>query len=100
MDAETVGCELVGEPYEMLTPKDVIDEFGEPAKHYYDQIIIAQNIKVTGENPTFSGSIFTNACTSGTCRAEYFDFKVEVKPEATISASEEPAGKGARKGFY
>ena len=99
LDAVATGCELVGETYEVLAPKDVIDEFGDPAKHYYDQIIIAQNIKVTGENPTFSGSIFTNACTNGTCRAEYFDFNVEVKAEATVSASE-PASKGARKGLW
>ena len=99
LDAVASDCELVGETYEVLAPKDVIDEFGDPAKHYYDQIIIAQNIKVTGSNPTFSGSIFTNACTNGTCRAEYFDFNVEVKAAATISASE-PVSKGARKGLW
>ena len=56
MDVDTQDCEAVGKPYELGTPKEEIDEFGDPAKHYYNQIIIAQNIKVTGSRPTFSGT--------------------------------------------
>ena len=41
----TKDCITVGKPYEISTPKDVVDEFGDPAKHYYDEIILAQNIK-------------------------------------------------------
>ncbi len=77
MDAAVEGGELAGSPYELGTPVDEIDEFGDPAKHYYDEIIIAQNVKTTG-NATYTGTIFTNSCTGGACKAEYYDFKVNV----------------------
>ncbi len=77
MDPAVEGGELVGEPYEISTPADVTDEFGDPAKHYYNEIIIAQNVK-TGGTATFTGTIFTNSCTGGACKAEYFDFNVKV----------------------
>ena len=96
MDPVAIDCEIVGEPYELSTPKEEIDEFGEPAKHYYNEIIIAQNIKVTGKKPSLSGTIFTNSCTGGACKAEYNDF--DVKVEAT--ADDEPASKGSRKGLW
>ena len=54
MDVAVSDCELVGAPYEISTPTEVIDEFGEKAKHYYNEIIIAQNVKVTGPNPVVS----------------------------------------------
>ena len=84
MDVELTGCELVGEPYEISTPKEEIDEFGELAKHYYNEIIIAQNVKVTGPDAAFAGSIFTNACTGGACKSEYFDFKVNIDPAYAV----------------
>ena len=99
MDVVTEGCELDGKPYEISTPKDVIDEFGEPAKHYYDQIIIAQNVKITGKNPSFRGTIFTNSCTGGACVAEYNDFNVSLD-EAIISSSEDDSTKTSRKGLW
>ena len=98
MDVDTQDCEAVGKPYELGTPKEEIDEFGDPAKHYYNQIIIAQNIKVTGSRPTFRGTVFTNSCTGGACKAEYFDFNVEIEPAASID--EAPAEKGMRKGIW
>ena len=85
MDPIAVDCEIVGEPYELSTPKEEIDEFGELAKHYYNEIIIAQDIKVSG-NAVFTGTIFTNACTGGACKAEYYDFEVEIG-EADAAAS-------------
>ena len=78
MDVNVSDCELVGEPYEISTPKDVVDEFGDQAKHYYGEIIIAQNIKVTGPAPVFSGTIFTNTCNTGSCQPGYHDFSISV----------------------
>ena len=78
MDAEIEGGELIGVPYEISTPTEETDEFGEPARHYYNEIIIAQNVKVAGDKAKFTGTIFTNACTGGACKAEYYDFDVKV----------------------
>ncbi len=77
MEPTVEGGELSGGPYEISKPLEETDEFGDPAKHYYDEIIIAQNIKTEG-NATFTGTIFTNSCTGGACKAEYYDFDVKV----------------------
>ena len=76
MDITVTGGELVGEPYELSTPVEEVDEFGDAAKHYYNEMIIAQDIKVTSGKAVYSGTIFTNACTGGACKAEYYDFEV------------------------
>ena len=78
MDLSVEGGEITGSPYEISTPTEEIDEFGDPAKHYYNEIIIAQNIKVSSDKAIFSGSIFSNACTGGACKAEYYDFNITV----------------------
>ena len=78
MDAEIQGGELIGDPYEISTPVEETDEFGDPARHYYNEIIIAQNVKVDAAEAVYSGTIFTNACTGGACKAEYYDFNVKV----------------------
>ena len=44
MDVTVTGGELVGEPYELSTPVEEVDEFGDAAKHYYNEMIIAQDI--------------------------------------------------------
>ena len=36
MDAAVTGGELIGKPYEISTPKEELDEFGDKALHYYD----------------------------------------------------------------
>ena len=68
MDVTLTGCELIGKPYEISTPKEETDAFGDLAKHYYGEIIIAQNVKVTGAEASISGTIFTNACTNSVSR--------------------------------
>ena len=78
MDPAVNGGELIGKPYELSTPKEELDEFGDPARHYYNEIVIAQDVKVDGNTATFTGTIFTNACTGGACKAEYYDFDVKV----------------------
>ena len=97
MDAAVEGGELVGKPYELGTPTEEIDEFGEPARHYYNEIVIAQDIKVDGGKATFTGTIFTNACTGGACKAEYYDFDVKVGGGTAVAAADakEPAQKTA-----
>ena len=86
MDAAVEGGELSGGPYEISTPTEETDEFGDPAKHYYNEIIIAQDIKVTAGSATYTGTIFTNSCTGGACKAEYYDFDVKIG-ESTIAAA-------------
>lgn len=86
MDVTIEGGELSGNPYELSQPKEEKDEFGEMAKHYYNEIIIAQDVEVTSDPATFKGTIFTNACTGGACKAEYYDFEVKVG-EAFVEAA-------------
>ena len=98
MDAAVKGGELVGGPYEVSTPVEETDEYGDLAKHYYNEIIIAQDVKVNDGNATFTGTIFTNACTGGACKAEYYDFDVKIGETAATVASEsaeEPVQKTA-----
>ncbi len=78
MDAAVEGGELSGAPYEISTPVEEKDEFGDLAKHYYDEIIIAQDIKVNEGTARYTGTIFSNACTGGACKAEYYDFDIKV----------------------
>ena len=97
MDAAVEGGELVGGPYELSKPTEETDEFGDPAKHYYNEIIIAQDIKLTAEKAIYTGTIFTNSCTGGACKAEYYDFNVEVSPASAVSASTETIEAPAEK---
>ena len=92
MDAAVEGGELVGALYEISTPTEETDEFGDPAKHYYNEIIIAQNVKLTADKAVFTGTIFTNSCTGGACKAEYYDFEVTIGDGAAAGA---PAQKTA-----
>ena len=92
MDAAVTGGELAGSPYELSTPKEEVDEFGDKALHYYDEIVIAQDVKVTDSPAVFTGTIFTNSCTGGACKAEYYDFEVEVEAENAAAAKSERKG--------
>ena len=93
MDAAVSGGELSGKPYELSTPTQELDEFGDMALHYYNEIIIAQDIKVTESPAVFTGTIFTNSCTGGACKAEYYDFEIEVgESETAASAKSERKG--------
>ena len=91
MDPVVEGGELSGVPYEISTPIEETDEFGELAKHYYNEIIIAQDVKVTGASAKFIGTIFTNACTGGACKAEYYDFDIKIGGSAAVAAKVETA---------
>ena len=76
------GGELVGKPYEMGTPVEETDEFGDVAKHYYDEIVIAQDIQLTSSKCEFTGEIYNNVCTGGACQQVYNEFEVEIAPES------------------
>ena len=91
MDPAVTGGELVGEPYEISTPTEETDEFGDLARHYYNEIVIAQDIKAE-DGAVFTGTIFTNSCTGGACKAEYYDFEVTIGDGAAAGA---PAQKTA-----
>ena len=90
MDPTVTGGELVGEPYELSTPTEETDEFGDLARHYYNEIIIAQDVKAEG-GAVFTGTIFTNSCTGGACKAEYHDFEVKIGEGAAVAAAEDEA---------
>ena len=96
MDVELTGCELSGKPYEVGTPVEEIDEWGDKVLYYYNEIVIAQDIKVTEAPAVFAGTIFTNSCTGGTCKSEYYDFEVKVG-EADAAVFAAPV-KSERKG--
>ena len=89
MDVTISGGELVGSPYELSTPKEETDEFGDTAKHYYDEIIIAQDVKLTSSEAVYAGTIFTNSCTGGACKAEYHDFSVKVCNSSVVAAAQD-----------
>ena len=98
MDVAVNGGTVVGNPYEISVPVEEVDEFGEKAKHYYNKIILAQDIKLDGTKAVFTGTIFSNSCTGGACKAEYYDFNVEVDPAMAISAEDEAPAAPAKKG--
>ncbi len=95
MDVEVSGGVLEGEPYEISTPTEEVDEFGDIAKHYYNEIILGQNIKLEEATAEFKGTLFTNTCTHGTCKAEYYEFAITVDPAAAIATEKsEPVDMG------
>ena len=87
MDTEITGGELVGEPFELSTPVEE-EEYGEIVRHYYNEIVIAQKVRLTSDQAVFKGSIFSNSCTGGACKAEYYDFEVKIAPSVASSAEE------------
>ena len=92
MDVTVSGGELVGKPYEINSPKEELDEFGDMAKHFYNEIIIAQDVKLTSDKASFSGTIFSNSCTGGACKAEYYDFIVSIDSSSTMVSADEDTG--------
>ena len=92
MDAVVTGGELAGQPYELSTPTEELDEFGDKALHYYNEIVIAQDVKVTESPAVYTGTIFTNSCTGGACKAEYYDFEVEFGEADAAAAKSERKG--------
>lgn len=56
---------------------------------YEGSIELAQDIKVDGK-ATYTGTIYTNACNTGTCKSEYYDFEISIGEESAAAA---PAGK-------
>lgn len=92
-ELEVTGGELVGTPYEIGKPIEEMYE-GELARHYYDEIIIAQNVKITAPDAKLTGTLFCNVCTHGACSPSYYDFNVVLSPEnalMTISEDELPS---------
>lgn len=86
MDVVLTSCEAVGDLYQVSTPVEEKDEFGDNCLLFYNEIVLAQEFRVTGSNPSVKGTIFTNACTGGACKAEYHDFKVSLENEKPVAA--------------
>ncbi len=80
-DMAIEGGQFAGEPYELSTPTEEVDSFGDTVKHYYNEIVIAQDVKLDAATAKVTGTIYTNACTGGACQSEYHDFDVTVDPE-------------------
>ena len=90
-DLAVTGGVLEGKPYEVSTPKTEADG----SKHFYDSIVIAQDVKPSAEGATVSGVIFANICSETTCSAEYYDFNVKVgAPAAAKDAVEKVSSEG------
>ena len=79
-DMTIEGGQFIGNPYELSTPTEEVDEFGDIAKHYYKEIVIAQDVKLEATTAKVTGTIYTNACTGGACQSEYYDFDVTIDP--------------------
>ena len=80
------SCEAAGDLYEVSTPVEETDEYGEKCLYFYDRIVLAQEFRITGDKPSVKGTIFTNACTGGACKAEYHDFEISLETEAVSAA--------------
>ena len=84
-DMTVTGGELVGKPYEIGKPVEEMYE-GELAQHYYKEIILAQNVKLTAPTAKITGTLFCNVCTHGACSPSYYDFEVILNPENAVMA--------------
>ena len=72
---EAQGYSLVGEMYEISKSTDYE---GDPV--FFDEIVIAQNIRVDGASATVSGEVTWMSCTETQCASpEYWKFNVKVK---------------------
>ncbi|MGM9736700.1 MAG: protein-disulfide reductase DsbD family protein [Candidatus Cryptobacteroides sp.] len=92
IDPEYVGCRPSGSVYLLSTPVKEDDGLGGMVECLYDEIVIAQDVVMTEATGSFKGSIYTNSCTSGTCKSEYNDFEVKLTaPSETVAAT--PASK-------
>ena len=80
-DLTITGGEFIGTVYEVSEPK--IEEDG--SKHFYGNIVLAQDVKLTEEEAFVSGVIFSNICSDTTCSAEYFDFNVKVGEKTVVT---------------
>ena len=58
LNAEITGGELVGGPYELGTPVTEIDEFGDTAQHYYDEIVLGQKVRLSAQSAQYTGTIY------------------------------------------
>ena len=84
-DMTVTGGELVGKPYEINKPTEEMED-GELVKHYYNEIILAQNVKLTDPTASITGTLFCNVCTHGACSPSYYDFNVTLNPENAVMA--------------
>ncbi len=94
LDMTVTGGELVGEPYEISKPVEEMYD-GELAKHYYNEIILAQNVKLNAPTANITGTLFCIICTRGVCSVNYHDFNVVINPKKAVMATSGMEGETA-----
>lgn len=82
IDAQIDGGELAGKLEESGTP-EIIDG----AKAFERTMQISQSIRLTSQSAVYSGTIYTNACKTGVCKAEYYDFKIDLENDSLQAAA-------------
>ncbi|MGM9785808.1 MAG: protein-disulfide reductase DsbD family protein [Candidatus Cryptobacteroides sp.] len=88
IDPQYTGCRPSGSVYLLSTPVKEDDGLGGMMECLYDEIVIAQDVVMTESTGSFKGSIYTNSCTSGTCKSEYSDFEVKLSaPSESVAAA-------------
>ena len=83
------GGELEGGLYQLNEPTTEADG----SKHFYNKIVLAQDIKAAEEGGVdFSGTLFSNLCSDTSCSPDYYDFKITVRtaPAAAEEAVQSP----------
>ena len=83
-DDEYEGCEKVAPLYQISEPVEETDQFGDVIKCFYDEIVVAFDVKLTSATGKVKGSIFTNSCILGECKAEYWDYEITVDPASAL----------------
>lgn len=81
LDAEVKGGELRGVPYE----KGRLTEI-DGSMAYEGTMQIMQDITVSSGKAIYSGTIFTNACRTGNCKSDYYDFEIVIDADAAGAA--------------
>jgi thiol:disulfide interchange protein DsbD len=83
--SNVTGGELEGGLYQLTEPTTETDG----SKHFYNKIVLAQDIKAAEEGGvSFSGTLFSNLCSDTSCSPDYYDFNIKIR---TAPAAEETA---------
>ena len=85
----SAGLKLVGDPFEVNASKREFDDiFQVEMGYYYDEIILGQQVELTGKGGVLRGNINWRACEEYNCNSpEDWEFSVTIgNPEAAASA--------------
>ena len=86
-----VGATADGTPYEI---SESTDYYGDPV--FFGEIVLGQDFTLTGENPVVEGTVTWTCCSETICaQPEYFDFKVTLPSDESVSAGASQASASA-----